>query len=274
MNLAQFSELLAIEPIGRGLFALLVSGLAMPLVGIFLIGLNLYPMRFTIMHVGLLGIALGQVIGIEPLLVAYVLCASLGWILALASDRPVGAPAIMGFFMVVSIALAFLMLSLKGVNATAAFERLWGSVLTIGYLELTVISLLCVTLLCLFFWQIKSLSLFLYDKEIALISGVPVKGLGIGIYMLISVSIATAIPLTGALLVDAVTILPALSARFVGKTLRSIALWSILFGLVGNLVGFLISLLIDQPIGPILVLTSGAITALSYGINRLRGGDK
>ena len=55
--------------------------------------------------------------------------------------------------------------------------------------------------------------MLLYDREIAWCSGIPVKGLTIALYVLIAVSIAAAIRLTGALLVDAVTILPALAAR-------------------------------------------------------------
>lgn len=271
MDLSGFMDLLGLPPVQRGFAALMISGLGMPLVGVFIVGLNIYPLRFTIMHVALLAVALGQVFGLEPMLLALGLCALTGQVLASFSERPSGAPGAMGFFMVVSIALAFLVLSLGGVNANAAFELLWGSVLAVRPVEVRMLALICLLLGLVFCGNHRQLAILLYDREIAWCSGVPVRGLTIALYVLIAVAIAAAIRLTGALLVDAVTILPALAARNIGSSLATIAAWAVGFGLVGNLIGFLIAVFLDQPLGPVLVLTAGAITLTTYGLSALRG---
>ncbi|MGH2952312.1 MAG: metal ABC transporter permease, partial [Solirubrobacterales bacterium] len=69
---------------------------------------------------------------------------------------------------------------------------------------------------------------------------------------------------TGALLVDALTLLPALGARNLGRSLRSMVIWAIVLGLLGNAIGFVVALALDQPLGPVLVLVAGALTLLTY----------
>lgn len=268
MNLVDMVDLLGLAPVQRGFAALVISGLGLPLVGVFIVGLNIYPLRFTIMHVALLGVALGQFLGIEPVLPALVLCALTGRVLASLSAHPSGAPGAMGFFMVVSIALAFLMLSLGGVNANAAFELLWGSILAVRLSEVLLLAAICLALGLVFYRQRSKLAMLLYDREIAWCSGIPVKGLTVALFILISVAIAAAIRLTGALLVDAVTILPALAARNMGTNLTSIAAWAVGFGLFGNILGFFLAIMLDLPLGPVLVLTAGTFTLITYIIKR------
>jgi zinc transport system permease protein len=69
---------------------------------------------------------------------------------------------------------------------------------------------------------------------------------------------------TGALLVDSITLLPALGARNLATSLKSMIRWSVVLGVTGNAVGFVIALQLDLPPGPVLVLVAGAITLITY----------
>jgi zinc transport system permease protein len=82
--------------------------------------------------------------------------------------------------------------------------------------------------------------------------------------MLIAVSIGSSIRVTGALLVDSITLLPALGARNLAASLKSMIRWSVILGLFGNVIGFVIALQLDLPPGPVLVLVAGTITLLTY----------
>ena len=96
------------------------------------------------------------------------------------------------------------------------------------------------------------------------VSGVNTDRLVLVLLVVTAVAIGGAIRLTGALLVNALTLLPALGARNLGRSLRSMVVWSIVFGLLGNTVGFVVALAVDQPLGPVLVLVAGALTLLTY----------
>jgi zinc transport system permease protein len=124
------------------------------------------------------------------------------------------------------------------------------------------------TSIVLIYWYYRSpLTLLLYDRDIAICSGVNANLLTALLMGVIAVAIATSVRLTGALLVDAVTILPAIAARNLGRSLGEMVAWAVGIGVFGNLMGFALTLMFNQPPGPMLILTVGMITLASY-INR------
>ncbi len=64
------------------------------------------------------------------------------------------------------------------------------------------------------------------------------------------------------------TILPALAARNLGRSLKEMILWAVAIGLFGNLLGFGLTLILNQPPGPVLVITVSLITLMTYFIKR------
>lgn len=256
---ADIGTLLQLEPVQRAAFALLLAAMGLPVVGVVIVGLDIMPVRFAMMHVALLGIAVGMLTGLDPVLCALVACALAGAGVAPLARTPDGLSGAMGLLMSLAIAAALLVLSISGINASGAFALLWGSILSVGSADVWVLGTLAVVVCGLFLWRRRDVSLLLYDRELALCSGVPVRVLTMVLLVLVAVAVAGAIKLTGALLVDAVTLLPALAARRLGTSLRSITLWAVAIGVVVNLSGFLLALALDLPPGPVLVLVAGAI---------------
>ncbi|MEU5918409.1 metal ABC transporter permease [Streptomyces sp. NPDC047141] len=256
---ADLGTLLQLVPVQRAGLALLVAAVALPVVGVVIVGLDIMPVRFAMMHVALLGIAVGLVTGIDPMVCALVACALSGAGIAPLARTPGGLSGAMGLLMSLAIAAALLVLAVSGVNASGAFALLWGSILSVGTPDLVVLGVLAVVVPGLFWWRRREIGLLLYDRELAECSGVPVRALTTALLVLVAVAVAGAIRLTGALLVDALTLLPALAARRLGGSLRSITLWAIGIGVAVNLTGFLVALRLDWPPGPVLVLTAGAV---------------
>ncbi|MFK0216285.1 metal ABC transporter permease [Streptomyces sp. NPDC090298] len=256
---ADLGALLQLVPVQRAGLALLVAAIALPVVGVVIVGLDIMPVRFAMMHVALLGIAVGLVTGIDPMVCALVACALSGAGIAPLARTPGGLSGAMGLLMSLAIAAALLVLAVSGVNASGAFALLWGSILSVGTPDLVVLGVLAVVVPGLFWWRRREIGLLLYDRELAECSGVPVRALTTALLVLVAVAVAGAIRLTGALLVDALTLLPALAARRLGGSLRSITLWAIGIGVAVNLTGFLVALRLDWPPGPVLVLTAGAV---------------
>ena len=232
--------------------------------GVLIIGLEVATVRFAVMHLTLLGIALGLWMGIDPMIVGVIVAMAGTGILAPLATQPGGLSGPMGFLMTVAIAGALLVLSLSGVNATGAFELLWGSILATRPIDLILLSLVSVLVLVLFLLYRRQLALVLFDQEIALVSGIPVAKVVFVMLLVIAAAIASSIRLTGALLADSLTLLPALAARNLTNSFVSMTACAIGIGLLSNLGGFLLALVFDQPPGPILVLTSGGITLLTF----------
>ncbi|MBD0745051.1 metal ABC transporter permease [Streptomyces sp. CBMA152] len=261
MNLAaaDLGELLQLVPVQRAGAALLLAAVGLPVVGVVIVGLDIMPVRFAMMHVALLGIAVGLLTGLDPMLCALVACALAGAGVAPLARTPDGLSGAMGLLMSLAIAAALLVLSISGVNASGAFALLWGSILSVGSADLWLLGALAAAVPALFWWRRRDLALLLYDRELALSAGVRVDRLTLLLLVLVAVAVAGAIKLTGALLVDALTLLPALAARRLGASLTSITAWAVGIGLTVNATGFLVALRLDLPPGPVLVLTAGAV---------------
>ncbi|MEU1276783.1 metal ABC transporter permease [Streptomyces sp. NPDC005805] len=256
---AELGALLELVPVQRAGFALLLAAVGLPVVGVVIVGLDIMPVRFAMMHVALLGVAVGLLTGLDPLVCALVACALAGAGVAPLARTPSGLSGAMGLLMSLAVAAALLVLAVSGVNASGAFALLWGSILSVGTADLVVLGTLAVLAPGLFWWRRRDLALLLHDRELAQCSGVPVRALTLVLLVLVAVSVAGAIKLTGALLVDALTLLPALAARRLGTSLTSITLWAVTIGVAVNLTGFLVALWLDWPPGPVLVLTAGAV---------------
>lgn len=270
MIASTISELFALPGVQRSAIGLLVAGCSLPVVGVFIIGLDVITVRFAVMHVALLGVALGMWAGVEAQAVALGLCAVMGAALAPLAGRPGGLAGPMSFLMTVAAAAALLVLSISGVNANGAFEVLWGSILATRAQDLVAIVIVAVAVLGVLLRFRRELGLLLFDRELAACSGVAVGALTGLVLVLVALSIGAAIRVTGALLVDSVTLLPALSARNVARSFSSMAVWAVLFGLVGNAIGFLLALQFDQPPGPTLVLVAGAFTLVTFAVPSTR----
>jgi zinc transport system permease protein len=87
-----------------------------------------------------------------------------------------------------------------------------------------------------------------------------------GIILSVCLGIAVAIRITGALLVDAATILPALAARRVGKTFKALIVLSALFGIGMNLAGFALSFALDLPVSSAIIITGAAVLCIIQGL--------
>ena len=254
------TDLLALPSVQRSLIALIIGGIAMPIVGVFIIGLDVITVRFAVMHMALFGTALGMWIGIEPTLVALVACVLTAIMVAPAADKPGGLAGPMSFLMTISAAAALLVLSISGVNANGAFEILWGSILAVRKQDLLLIIVVSVLVLALVALKRRELALLLFDRELAKCSGIAIGFLTMSILAVIALSIGSAIRVTGALLVDSITLLPALGARNLASSMGSMMKWAAGLGVVGNVIGFFIALQLDLPPGPVLVLGAGAFT--------------
>ena len=260
----QFIDLFSLPSVQRSALALAFAGISMPIIGVFIIGLDVITVRFAVMHMALFGTAIGLWVGIDPTLCALIACVSTGLFLTPLSEKPGGLAGPMSFLMTISAAAALLVLSISGVNANGAFEILWGSILAVRKQDLVLIIVIAISVVTFIVFTHRKLSILLFDREIAKCSGIRVGSLTAILLMLIAVSIGSSIRVTGALLVDSITLLPALGARNLATSLKSMIRWSMALGLTGNAVGFVIALQLDLPPGPVLVLVAGAITLITY----------
>lgn len=265
---ASLGDLLELAAVQRSFIALVLASVGLPIAGVLIVGLDIITVRFAVMHLALLGIAIGLLIGIDPVFCAVIVATAATGAITPLAGRGRGLSGPMGFLMTVAIAAALLVLSITGVNATGAFELLWGSVIATRPDDLVLIGVISTAMAVFIITTRRRIALVLYDREIATASGVTVGPLILAILMLVAAAISSSIRLTGVLLIDSMTLLPALAARNLANSLTSMLWWAMGIGLVANTTGLLLSLVTDQPPGPVMVLTTGAVTLATFFMNR------
>lgn len=264
-------DLLALLPIRRALLALAATGLAFPALGVFILSLDLVSARFAVMHASLLGAAVGLLFGLPPFAsgLAGALVAGLG--VARLSERGSGqASGALGLVMTLCLGLAFILFYKSKANSVEALDLFWGSVLALSGLDLALTcagSALVLLLSWLFFRAIKAV---LFDREYALVLGVPARPVYYGLVTLVCVGIGLAMRVTGALMVDAVTLLPALAASSLRKGLKASLVWGAAFGLATNFGGFALALAFDLPMSPAIIVTGACLVLAARLIARGR----
>lgn len=268
-SLASLISLVTLPVFSRALIALAAAGAAFPALGTFILNLELIPARFAVMHAALLGAALALLIHADPLFVSMAAAALTGIGVALASWKgKVSAGGSLGLVMTLSLGLAFIIFYKGNIHAIEAFNLFWGNILALQPQDVKLIVIACALILIFLALAWKEIKIVLYDRELASLSGVPAKIIYTAIILTICLGIALAMRVTGALLVDAVTLLPALAARHSAKTLAGLIIRGSIFGLLMNLGGFTLSLLLDLPVSPSIIVCGAAVILLTKCFSR------
>ena len=258
-------EILSVPAFARALAALTAAGLAFPALGTFILCLELVPARFAVMHVSLLGAAIGLMLGVNPLFAAISGALAAGLFIARTSESTnVSAGGLLGLVMTLSLGLAFIIFYKADIHAIEAFNLFWGNVLALTEAETWITGAAAVVLSLLIALFFKEIQAVLYDRELARASGLPARAIYYGIILAVCLGVGLAMRLTGALMTDAVTLLPALAARNMKRGLRGTLLLGAAFGITMNLGGFALSLWLDLPVSPA-VIAVGAAAVIATG---------
>jgi ABC-type Mn2+/Zn2+ transport system permease subunit len=253
----------------KALLAAILAGAAISLLGIVIVMLNLTTIRFALMHMALLGGAIGLLWGTAPIVGA------MGGIVAgslllgtLSRKLNLDTGLIGAFFMTGAIALAFLIFHAAGIPAMDVFGLFAGSILTLTTLDITFLAVLSLVVIGTYGFFYRELQLLFYDEAQALWLGVPTETLKSGLLFLTGLSIGVIMKIVGALMVDAIILLPAMAALRIGRSFGQLIAWTSVFGLVTTCGGLLLSMLFDFPTGASITITGVAVLVATFVLRR------
>jgi zinc transport system permease protein len=250
-------EILSLTPILKGLIVLTLAGLAFPITGVYLFRLNLLPLRFMLMHGAILGGAMALAFQINPFWTTIAVNLVLVLFMAKTSRSMKTDPGqISTFFMVISISLAFIFIYKFNVPAKDTLSLLWGNLFILSWTEVIGVGVFAFFLAAFQYFFRHQLRAMFFDREIAYTSGIDESKLYYAVIFLVAITVALAMKLIGALLLDAILLLPPVIASFHAKSLKGMILGSAFWGGAFSLGGFFLSIVIDIP-------ASSAIAALA-----------
>ena len=250
----------------RGLEAGLIVGFIAPLIGIFLVLRRYSLIADTLAHVSLAGIALGLLLGINPILSAliFTIFSSLGIERLRTTKRTYGESAL-ALFLSGSLALATVLLSLaKGFN-TNLLNYLFGSIVTVTQNDVYVIASLAVIVAATIYALYKELVYISFDEEAARVSGLPTRVINTVLIVLTAVTVSLSIPVVGVLLIAALIVIPVVAALQLKKSFAKTIFYAEIISLFSVVSGIIVSFYFDLSTGGTIVLiVLGIFMLLSF----------
>lgn len=254
-----FWSALSLPFMQRALVAgLLVGGLS-SYYGVFVVQRRLSFLGVGLSHAAFGGVALGLLLGINPLWVAapFTIAVALA-IDAISHSGRVSSDTAIGVFFAVSMALGVVFLTMKASYTTDAFAYLFGSILAVQPADLWAMGGLTVaTVLALPWWGRWAYATF--DRDLARTDGVPVRQDDAVLAVLLAATVVVAVKLVGIVLVAAFLVIPAAAARLLTSTFRRMTLLSVAFGTGGALLGLWSAYHFDLPSGAAMILVEALL---------------
>lgn len=249
-------SLLTLAPIYKAFIALILSGISFPLCGVMVLRLDLVPLRYALMHGVILGGAIALALNAPtlPIIIIVNLIVVL-LIVKIPTSNSFSSAAAMVFTM----GLASLLMHTFNVPAKDSLQLLWGSPFALSYFDLAIIAFLTIVIILYIVLNFNNIISIFFDKSIA-------KSLGIRfdlhynfMVIIIALCVALAMRLIGALLIDALLILPVLIASRISKATKSLFILSSVFGFFLSLSGFFTTLYFDLPLSATIAIIAVAI---------------
>ena len=244
----------------RGLEAGIIVAIIAPLIGIFLVLRRYSLIADTLAHVSLAGIAIGLLLGINPVLTALgaAIIASLG-IERLRISKKVYGESALALFLSGSLALAIVILSLGHGFNTNLFNYLFGSIVTVTVSDVYIILALAIVVILVLGAFYKQLVYITFDEEAAKISGIPTRLVNTILIMLAALTVSLAIPIIGVLLIAALIVVPVVTALQLRKSFVETIIYAEAVSLFSVISGIIASFYLNVSTGGIIVLIMLAI---------------
>lgn len=252
-------SLLTLPPIFKAFIALILSGISFPLCGVMVLRLDLVPLRYALMHGVILGGALALALNVPTLpIIIIVNLIVVFLIIKIPSSNSFSSAAAMVFTM----GLASLLMHTFNVPAKDSLQLLWGSPFALSYLDLSILALLTIVVLLYLILNFNNIVSIFFDKAIAKSLGVKVDLNYNFMVIIIALCVALAMRLIGALLIDALLILPVLIASRVSSATKTLFIFSSIFGFVLALFGFFTTLYFNLPLSATIAIIAVLIYIL------------
>lgn len=251
----------------NGFLCALIVGPLLGSVGTMVVAKRMAFFSQAVGNAALTGVAIGVIIGESysaPYVSMFSFCILFGMFLNFTRNRTkMSSDTLIGVFLSISLAIgatALLWVSAK-VNTHILDTVMFGSILTVNDTDISVLLtttlLIAVTALPLY----NQLLLASLNPSLAHVRGVKVHLLEYVFVLLVTVLTVACVKIIGAVLVEALLLIPAAAARNLNRSMRGFVLWSIVFSTASCLVGIYAPMRWDLPVpsGGAIILTGAFI---------------
>ncbi|WP_439600860.1 metal ABC transporter permease [Devosia sp.] len=248
----------------------IIAGIGLALVtgplGCFIVWRRMAYFGDTMAHSALLGVALSLVLQVNMTLGVFIIAAAVaGALLLLQRRQTLSTDALLGILSHSALAIGLVVAFLSGIRVDL-MGFLFGDILAVSVTDIVVIYLGGLVILAVLTAMWRPLLAATVNAEVAEAEGMRPEVTRIVFMLLLASVIAIAMKIVGVLLITALLIIPAATARRLSATPEQMALISAGVGALAVAGGLFGSLRFDTPSGPSIVVAALVLFLISIAL--------
>ncbi|MDB0048749.1 metal ABC transporter permease [Pseudomonadota bacterium] len=247
----------------RGILAGIAVALISGLVGCFVVWRRMSYYGESIAHSSLLGVGLGILMGIGINPGVIFTCLLFGILfLWLQQSKVLSSDTLLGVLSHLALSVGVIVISMNRVKIDI-HSFLFGDILTVTQNDLwgMYLAVLVVVIIICLNWS--SLLLVTIDEDLAKAEGVNPLFINLLLTSILTIVVAVSIQIIGLLLITSMLIIPAAASRRLVNSPETMAVVATVIGILSVIIGIFLSVEIDAPSGPSIVVVSAVLFFLS-----------
>lgn len=241
-----------------------VAGVAGPL-GCLVVWRRMAYFGDTLSHSALLGVALGFLLGMDLRIGILAVCIAAGLILVgMQRRQQLASDTLLGIIAHTALSLGMVTISFLPSLRIDLMGYLFGDILAIGRDDLLIIAFGGILVLLVLASVWRGLLSATVHEDLARVEGVPAARYNLIFVLLLALVVAVAMKVVGMLLITALLIIPAATARRFSDSPERMALLAAVIGMLAVIGGVFGSLHWDTPAGPSIVVAAALLFILIY----------
>ena len=217
-------------------------------------------------HAALLGVALALAFSFPTFLGVLIAGILIAAATLLTVNKAIATDTLLGVVAHSGLALGLVALSLTAASRIDLMAFLFGDILAVDVYDLLVIWIGSALVSALMIWRWRALLAATINADLAFASGINARNEQAILTLALAMTVAISIKVVGALLIGAMLIIPAASARGLVRSPEMMAFAAIVLGAGSALGGLSASYFWDTPAGPTIV----AVAAVFFILSRLK----
>lgn len=239
----------------NAVWGIFIISIAAAMIGTYIMTRRMVFISGGITHACFGGLGLGYYLGISPIATAavFAIASSIGveWLSSRFRIREDSAIAVV-WALGMAIGVLFVFLTPGYVPDLNSF--LFGNILTITTADLWSFGIFTAILIAFFTIFYNKIIACAFDRDFAIVSGLPAKFISYSMTVLVAVCIVLTIRLVGIMLLMSMISLPQMIAETSIHRFRPMMIASIIISIICSLAGLIVSAIIDVPCSAIIVI--------------------
>ena len=268
----QFVEALSYPFVQRAVAAGIMISLCAALLGVILVLKRYSLIGHGLGDVGFASTALAVALGLPVMAVSIPIVIVAACLIMFWSQRSkTGGDTAIGMVATGALSIGVIITAMSSGFNVDVNGYMFGSILAMSREDVIFSVILSVFILALFVLFYNRLFLITFDENFAKASGINVGFYQFLIALLTALTVVMGMRMMGSLLISSLIIFPAVIARKLVASFKSVAILSVILSVVCFLAGLILSFKLNLPTGASIVIVNLAVFAVVSLYNKLRG---